>query len=208
MKRNGDVMLKIIRNSCFAVAVLLMTAIFSPSDLRAQGDKKPELKTVPTVDLQRYSGKWYEIARYPNKFQKQCAGNTTATYTLKPKGRVEVVNECIKANGVKDKAKGEAKTVEGSQNAKLKVRFAPSFLSFISAVWGDYWIIELGPDYSYSVVGDPDREYFWILSRKPEMSDALLQEILRRAEAAGFDPGRVQKTPQKVEALKGSVIVK
>lgn len=172
----------------------------------AQKRKLPELKTVPSVDLDRYQGKWYEIARYPNKFQKQCVGNTSATYTRKPNGRIEVVNECLKRDGLVDTAKGEAKVVEGSSNSKLKVRFAPSFLSFLPAVWGDYWIIELGPDYSYSVIGDPDREYFWILSRKPEMPDATLQEILRRAEAAGFQPARVQKTPQKVEALKGTVI--
>jgi apolipoprotein D and lipocalin family protein len=191
-----------------SITVLALFVTVFAASLAAQDMKKNEVKTVDAVDLKQYSGKWYEIARYPNKFQKKCVGNTTATYTLEPKNRVEVLNECVKKDGVTDKAEGEAKVVEGSNNSKLKVRFAPSFLSFIPAVWGDYWILELGPNYSYSVVGDPNRDYFWILSREPEMSDALYQQILRRAETMGFDPAKVQKTPQKVEVIKGSTIVK
>ena len=173
-----------------------------------QDNKKPELRTVGSVDLNRYTGKWYEIARYPNKFQKQCVGNTTATYSRKSNGRLEVINQCIKKDGTVDDAKGEAKIIDGSGNSKLKVRFAPSSLSWLSAVWGDYWIIDLGPNYEYAVIGEPDRDYFWILSRTPEMTDATYQSILRKAEKMGFEPGKVVKTPQNVESLKGTAIPK
>jgi apolipoprotein D and lipocalin family protein len=166
------------------------------------------LATVTSVDLKRYSGKWFEIARYENKFQKQCVGNTTATYTVKANGKIEVVNECLKKNGEIERAKGEARIVDKNTNAKLEVRFAPPALSFIPAVWGDYWIVELDDNYQYTVVSDPKRKYFWILSRTPEISDATYQNILRRAEKLGFDPAKVIKTPQKIEAVKGAVIEK
>ena len=167
-----------------------------------------DVKTVAKVDLKRYSGKWFEIARYPNKFQKKCIGNTTADYTIKADDEIEVVNQCVEKNGVINEAKGKAKVEDEVSNAKLKVRFAPGYLSFLSAVWGDYWIIDLDENYQYAAVGDPKREYFWILSRTPEMSDAIYQNILRRAEKLGFDPGKVVKTPQKVEIIKGAVITK
>lgn len=187
--------------------LLILMTIFAAASAFAQ-NKPGELTTVSSLDLNRYSGKWYEIAKYPNKFQKQCVGNTTATYNLKANGRIEVVNECLKKDGTNERAVGEAKIPNKSNNAKLKVRFAPKALSFLPFVWGNYWVIELGDDYSYTVIGEPGRDYFWILSRKPTMDDATYQNILRRAEAKGFVPGRVEKTPQNAEALKGSVIVR
>jgi apolipoprotein D and lipocalin family protein len=170
--------------------------------------KPAELTAVPLLDLNRYSGKWYEIAKYPNKFQKQCVGNTTATYTLKPNGRIEVANECLKKDGTTERAVGEAKIPNKSNNAKLKVRFAPKALSFLPFVWANYWVIELADDYSYSVIGEPGRDYFWILARKPSLDDKTYQNILRRAETMGFVPGRVEKTPQNAEAVKGAVLVR
>ncbi len=187
-------------------SILLMTIV---SVMTAQGQKtKVEVKTVSKVDLKQYSGKWYEIARYPNKFQEKCVGNTTATYTQKSNGKIEVLNECLKKDGTMVSAKGDAKIVDKTTNAKLEVRFAPSFLSFIPAVWGDYWIIDLDEKYQYAVIGDPKQKYFWILARTPELSDATYQEILRRAEKMGFNPGKVVKTPQKLETVKGAVIEK
>ncbi len=173
-----------------------------------QSKETAALATVPSVDLKRYSGKWFEIARYENKFQKQCVGNTTATYVVKVAGKVDVINECLTKNGEIDRAKGEARIVDKKTNAKLEVRFAPTVLSFIPAVWGDYWIIELDDNYQHVVIGDPKRKYFWILSRTPELSDATYQNILRRAEKLGFNPAKVIKTPQKLEAVKGAVVEK
>ncbi|HEY8563369.1 MAG TPA: lipocalin family protein [Pyrinomonadaceae bacterium] len=187
----------------------VMPAILAVAAFAVKAQKpKNDLPTVPKVDLNRYAGKWYEIARYPNKFQEKCAGNTTATYNLKDKNKIEVVNECLKKDGVSDAAKGEAKIVDTATNAKLEVRFAPSFLSFLPQVWGDYWIIDLDDNYNYAAVGDPERKYLWILSRTPEMDDATYQNILRRVEKLGFSPGKLNKTPQNAQAVKGAVVDK
>lgn len=167
-----------------------------------------KLRAVAGIDLDRYAGRWYEIGKYPNRFQKQCVGNTMANYSLKSNGRVEVINECLTKDGTPDRAVGEAKIADKKNNAKLKVRFAPSLLSFLPFVWGDYWVVDIADDYSYSVIGEPKRNYFWILARKPAMDVATYQAILRRAESMGFEPGRVEKTPQNVEVLKGAVTIK
>lgn len=187
-------------------AIMALSAVAAVA-VKAQ-TKPAELATVAKVDLKRYSGKWFEIARYPNKFQKKCVGNTTATYTQKNSGRIEVVNECLQKDGTTDRAKGDAKIVDKATNSKLEVRFAPAFLSFIPAVWGDYWIIDLDEDYKYAVIGDPKREYLWILSRTPEMDEPTYQAILRRVEKLGFNPGKLNKTPQNVQSVKGAVVDK
>jgi apolipoprotein D and lipocalin family protein len=189
------------------ITILFTFLLMTASTIFAQ-TKPAELTAVAKLDLDRYAGKWFEIAKYPNRFQKQCVGNTTATYTLKPNSRIEVANECLKKDGTTERAVGEAKIPNKGDNAKLKVRFAPKFISFLPFVWANYWVIELADDYSYAVIGEPGRDYFWILARKPTMDDATYQGILRRAEAKGFQPARVEKTPQNVEALKGSVMVK
>jgi apolipoprotein D and lipocalin family protein len=191
------------------ILYLAILAMFSLTlTVSAQNKNTNALQTVASVDLKQYSGKWFEIARYPNKFQKQCVGNTTATYTLKSNNKIEVLNKCLKKDGIVDDAKGDARIVDKKSNAKLEVRFAPKFLSFISAVWGDYWIIDLDEKYQYAVIGDPKREYFWILARDAKMSDETYQNILRRAEEKGFNPAKVVKTPQNVEVVKGEVIEK
>lgn len=192
-------MKKLVKIGIFSSLFLLITAA------AATAQKRGDLPTVTSVNLDRYTGRWYEIAKYPNKFQKQCVANTAATYTKRPNGKLEVVNECLKSDGTTNSATGEAKIVKGSSNAKLKVRFAPGFLSFLPAVWGDYWVIDLGRNYEYAVVGDPKREYLWILSRKPEMDDALYQQLLRRVETLGFVPARVERTRQQAIVLKGTV---
>ncbi len=185
---------------------ILAIAILIAAGVAIGAQTRPELKTVASVDLNKYAGKWYEIAKYPNKFQKQCVGNTTATYSLKPNGKIEVLNECLIKNGTTETAKGEAKITDTATNAKLKVRFAPKLLSFLPMVWGDYWIIDLEPNYEYVAIGEPKREYFWILSRKPEMDDTTFQAILRRAEEQGFNPAKVARSRQGVETIKGGVI--
>jgi len=165
----------------------------------AQGWEKPAqpLRVVPAVDLEQYMGSWYEIARLPNRFQKECAGEVIATYTLREDGRIGVVNQCRKEDGRIQRAEGVARVAdEREPNTKLEVRFAPSFLSFLPFVWGSYWILDLAPDYRYAVVGEPDRKYLWILSRTPQMDDATYEEIGARLADLGYDTEKLTRTQQ------------
>lgn len=151
--------------------------------------QSPELKTVSSVDLNRYLGTWYEIARYPARFQEKCAGDVRATYTLRSDGKIGVLNQCVQADGKIKRAKGRAKIVDRTTNAKLKVTFFWPF-------YGDYWILELDPEYKYAVVGEPKRKYLWILSRSPEMDPAVYDGILERLKTIGYDPSKLMKTSQ------------
>jgi apolipoprotein D and lipocalin family protein len=187
-------------------ALLLMSGTVSAQKNNSDNQMKPA--AVASVDLNRYSGKWYEIARYSNKSQKNCIGNTTIVYTLKEAGKINVLNECLKKDGTVIDAKGEAKIVDKASNAKLEVRYAPGYLAFLSTSWNDYWIIDLDEKYQFAAVGDEDRENLWILSRTPKLGDAAYQNILRRVEKMGYKPGKLVKTPQNIEVVKGAVIEK
>jgi apolipoprotein D and lipocalin family protein len=145
------------------------------------------LEVVPHVELERYLGKWYEIAHLPAKFQEGC-DETTATYTLSEDGNISVLNEC-KKNGKVKKAKGKAKVVDKATGAKLKVTFFWPF-------YGNYWIIKLGEKYDYAVVGTPDFKYLWILSRTPRMDSKLFSELTEFAKTKGFDTERLITTKQ------------
>ena len=153
------------------------------------------LRVVDSVDLTRYAGRWFEAARLPNKFQDQCVSDVTAQYAPRPDGRIDVLNRCKTTSGKIDEAHGIArKAGDGKNDAKLEVRFAPAILSFLSGVWGDYWIIGLGPEYTWAVVGTPNRQYLWILSRTPRMSDTSYARAIEIAKGNGFDVTRVIKT--------------
>ena len=158
-----------------------------------------DLQTVPTVDLQKYSGTWYEIARLPNKFQRACAGDVSANYTLNTDGTIKVVNTC-RETGKKEpkKAVGAARVAkEGERNnSVLEVRFAPAILSWLSSVWGDYRIIALDEQYQYALVGSNDRKYLWILSRTKTLSDSIHKKLLGVASGQGFDTAAMVRTPQ------------
>ena len=155
------------------------------------------LRVAESVDLNRYTGKWYEIARIPNKFQDRCAGDVVAQYTLRADSRIDVVNQCRNADGRIVQARGIARKGKSGNNAVLQVRFAPAILSFLPSVWGDYWIIAIGPDYTWSVVGTPSRDYLWILSRTPVMSANGYAQAIEIVKGNGFDAARIVKTPQK-----------
>lgn len=153
-------------------------------------------RVVTEIDLERYQGTWYEIARFPNRFQRVCAGDVTAKYSLEDDGKIEVVNQCRKQEGSLVTANGVAKRT--AEPAKLKVRFAPAFLAFLPFVWADYWIVDLAKDYSYAVVGSPDRKYLWILSRERVMDQSLYELIEGRLESEGFQVDQLVKTTQTV----------
>ena len=158
----------------------------------------PPLQVVAPVELPRYMGIWYEQARLPTRFQKDCAGQVSARYSLRPDGRVDVLNRCATAPGEVKEALGEGRVVAmpGLPNAgRLEVRFAPEWLSWVPFVWGDYWIIRLDPDYKVALVGTPNREYLWLLSREPKLAPARVTEMLEHARAAGFAVENVRLTP-------------
>ncbi|MDF1566091.1 MAG: lipocalin family protein [Deltaproteobacteria bacterium] len=156
----------------------------------------PPLTTVASVDLQRYLGTWYEIAAFPQSFQKGCTA-TTANYSLAPEGHIVVVNRCRRGGleAKEDEAKGRARVVDPETNARLEV-------SFFRPFWGDYWIIDLGADYEYAVVGHPGRDYLWILSRQPWLEEAVYAGILERLKAQHYELERLVKTlhPPRPEA--------
>lgn len=140
---------------------------------------------VAALDLQRYSGKWHEIAHLPMFFQRNCIDQVTATYTLQKDGSVEVRNACRNTDGAMDESVGAARTVAGHPG-KLEVRFAPSWLSWLPMVWADYWVVDLDPDYRWAVVGGPSRKYLWVLSRSPTMNRGLFERIKADARARGY----------------------
>lgn len=168
---------------------LALSAFVAMSPVHAE---PAPLQTVPSVDVPRYMGTWHEIAKYPNWFQKKCVSSTQATYTLQADGRVQVLNRCKTDKGEWSEALGAARQIGGPNSPRLKVRFAPEWLSFIPMVWGDYWIIDLDPDYQWVVVSEPDRDYLWILSRTPQMSAATYQELLGKLHDRGFDLKRIE----------------
>ena len=155
----------------------------------------PLLTTVPAVDVPRYMGTWHEVAKYPNWFQKKCVSSTQATYSLLANGQVQVLNRCKTDKGEWSEALGAARQIGGPTSPRLQVRFAPEWLSFIPLLWGDYWIIELDPQYQWVVVSEPKREYLWILSRTPQLPEATLQQLRSQLAAAGFDLKRLELSP-------------
>lgn len=152
------------------------------------------LKVVTGVDLQRYQGKWYEIASMPSRFQPKNGKNTTATYTLRPDGSVHVLNETW-LDSKHASIEGTAWKIDpNSDEAKLKVRFwVPPFLPIIP-VNGDYWIMLLDPDYRWALVGQPSRKYLWVLSRTPQLSEEVYSEMMSHAEKEGYDISQLHKT--------------
>lgn len=167
------------------IIISAITALLAACSLSQRGTAPEKLpQTVAHVDLSRYLGMWYEIGRYPNSFQKGCS-DSTAEYTARPDGGIDVLNSCRDVqNGRLREAKGRAWIVDKASNARLKV-------SFFWPFHGDYWIIDLGKEYEYAVVGTPDRRYLWILSRTPAMNPEKLEKILEKVEIQGFTRDRV-----------------
>jgi apolipoprotein D and lipocalin family protein len=160
-----------------------------------QGSDLP-VKTISSLDVQRYLGTWYEIAKYPNWFQKKCVGNTKAVYSARADGTLKVLNSCKTADGEVSEAEGTARQIGTKDSPKLEVRFAPAWLSFIPMVWGDYWVIDLDPQYQVAVVSDPRREYLWILSRTSQLDKKVYEDTLARIQAQQFDVRKLELTPQ------------
>ncbi len=155
------------------------------------------LSTISALDVPRYMGTWYEIAKYPNWFQTKCASNTSAEYSLQTDASVRVVNRCTMKDGQLSEAVGAARQVGDANSPKLEVRFAPAWLSFVAAVWGDYWVIDLDPQYRLVAVSEPKREYLWVLSRTPKVDQKAYDELLARLEKKGFDLRKLEVSKQE-----------
>lgn len=154
------------------------------------GDSNAPLQVAPSVDLARYAGKWYEIARLPNRFQRNCASDVAATYTLRPDGKITVLNECRKADGSSKSAKGTARVADSKgPKTKLKVTFFWPFS-------GDYWILDLDPEYRWVLVGEPSRKYLWILSREPQIPRTEYDRLVEIARRQGFQVEALMRTRQ------------
>ena len=174
----------------FAITIFVTSYIAHP-----QGNEAP-VKTIPSLDVPRYMGTWYEIAKFPNWFQKKCVANTKAEYSIRADGNLKVLNSCKTASGEITDAEGTAKQVGAKDSPKLLVRFAPAWLSFLPMVWGDYWVIELDPQYQVAAVSDPKREYLWILSRTPQLDKKVYEELLQRLQSQQFDVRKLELTTQ------------
>jgi apolipoprotein D and lipocalin family protein len=175
-----------------ALFLLILLGLGSCAKTTTERLQLPELKTVPSVEVSRYLGTWYEISSFPQRFQRGCHA-TTATYSLLDDGEIEVVNRCNKdaLDGPEEIARGRARVVDKTTNAKLEV-------SFFRPFWGDYWIVDLGANYEFAVVGHPEREYLWILSRTPSMEESVYQEILARLTEQGYETNRLVLTKQRL----------
>ncbi|MEJ2054082.1 MAG: lipocalin family protein [Calditrichaceae bacterium] len=178
-----------------SVTLLCSFFIFPSQNVMAQGKgDKAEPSTVEYVDLNRYAGLWYEIAKIPNRFQKQCARNTTAAYALNDDGTIQVINQCTKNDGSVDRAEGKARIVDTTSNAKLEVSFVSIFGFHL--FWGDYWVIGLDENYRYAVVGTPTRKYGWILCREKQMPEDLFKEAKAILTGQGYNPDDFVMTVQ------------
>ena len=155
-----------------------------------------ELSAIPSLNVPRYMGTWYEVAKYPNRFQKNCASNTSAVYEAQPNGGVRVTNRCTEVDGKVKEAAGEARQIGNATSPKLEVRFAPAWLSFLPFVWGDYWVIDLDADYQLAAVSEPSREFLWILSRTPTPNSEAYNQLLERLAKKGFDLKRIEVSKQ------------
>ena len=169
---------------------LLIIIFYSVSSFAQQNPPK----TVDYVDLKKYVGLWYEVAKIPNSFQDQCVKGTTAKYVFNEDGEIDVVNSCIDEDNEKDIANGLARVVDKKTNAKLEV----SFVSFFGwrPFWGDYWIIGLDENYQWAIVGTPNRKYGWILSRTPKLEEVVLTKIFTILKGQGYNPKDFEMSKQ------------
>jgi apolipoprotein D and lipocalin family protein len=161
----------------FIVAALLILTACAQGPVGNANVPQP----AKAVDVNRYLGRWYELARYEHRFEKGCEA-VTADYSLREDGAIRVLNSCHKGavDGELKTAEGKAHVAEGSNNAKLRV-------SFFGPFYGDYWVLDRAEDYSWSIVGEPTGRYLWILTRKPVLGEKQTAKLIARAKALGYD---------------------
>jgi apolipoprotein D and lipocalin family protein len=201
MKRTNTIIQPLIRSLIAALCLSLSAWIPLASAQTASAETLPApLEAIASLDVPRYMGTWYEVAKYPNWFQKRCIANTSATYAIEPNGMLQVLNRCQKEDGSMSEALGAAKQVGDATSPKLEVRFAPAWLSFLPFVWGNYWVIDLDPQYQLAAVSEPSRKYLWILSRSKTVEPKAYEALLQRLKQQGFNLDAIEiskQTPEK-----------
>lgn len=188
-----------LKSTWLAALLCLASLGVAAKDAAAGAEAQPrpgELATIAALDVPRYMGTWYEIAKFPNWFQRKCTGSTRAEYSLQPDGSVQVINRCKTASGDMMQAIGSARQVGAATSPQLQVRFAPAWLSFLPVVWGDYWVIDLDEPYQLVAVSEPKRDYLWILARTSRVNPQDYNSLLARLAQKGFDLSRLEVTPQ------------
>jgi apolipoprotein D and lipocalin family protein len=163
----------------------------------SSGRPKKAVETVPYVDLGRFAGQWFEVARLPISSERHCERDVTAYYEVTADG-LRVVNRCQRTNGRLKAAIGRARVADARTNAKLQISFAPSLLDVLPFVWADYWVVDLADDYSAALVGTPDRRHLWLLSRTSSLPGPTLATFITRAEQQGFDTTRLHYTEHTI----------
>ena len=182
---------KHLRTACYG---LLTTALLLYS-VTSHAQALPPVQTIASLDVPRYMGTWFELAKFPNVFQRKCVSNTRAVYTLNVDKTVQVLNRCRIQDGSTIEALGQAKQMGKATSPVLKVRFAPEWLGWLPLVWGDYWVIDLDDQYQLAAVSDAKREYLWVLSRSPKIDQTRYAALLQRLKQQGFDVDKLQVTP-------------
>jgi apolipoprotein D and lipocalin family protein len=185
-----------IKTTLIAICSLALSMNANALDAAPAAGVKP-LVTIASLEVPRYMGTWYEIAKFDNRFQKKCAGLTTATYSAMPDSKLQVINRCRAANGDTIEAIGAARQIGNATSPKLKVRFAPAILSFLPMVWGDYWVIDLDQSYQLAAVSEEKREFLWILARTPKVDKAHYDALLSRLAGQGLDVSKLVLTKQE-----------
>ena len=160
----------------------------------ATASAQDELPTVDKVDMGRYAGLWFEIARLPNKMQAECAGDVTTSFTRRGMRTYDVETRCRRNDGGEETDMGIARVQDLNTGAKMEIRFLPLALAWLPFAWNDYWIVDLAPDYGYSMVGVPARDALWILARRPDMDPRQLERLVAKAQALGFDTTKLIRT--------------
>jgi apolipoprotein D and lipocalin family protein len=193
-----NTMTRLLNRSLITALCFSLSAWAPLASAQAQSsDASPApLEAITSLDVPRYMGTWYEIAKYPNWFQKRCIANTSATYAVQPNGMLQVLNRCQKEDGSMSEALGAAKQVGDANSPKLEVRFAPAWLSFLPFVWGNYWVIDLDPQYQLAAVSEPSRKYLWVLSRSKTVEPKAYEALLQRLKQKGFNLDAIEISKQ------------
>ena len=194
--QNGSMILS-RKKTMWSRVVLALVCLWPLLSMGGEKTSLPPLAAVPSLDVPRYMGTWFEIAKYPNWFQKKCTGGgTTAQYRQQADGTVQVINRCRLESGAMNEAMATARQVGSATSPKLKVRFAPAWLSFLPFVWGDYWVIDLDEAYQLVAVSEPSQEYLWILARTPQVDPTAYNALQTRLAQKGFDVSKLELTRQ------------